>query len=277
MKSVLLILIPVFLLSYFLAGGIDSPFPKKVAVPSGEPRALAEAAPSGDGKQLQINDLRFRPPSPQPSPPLPPTASQQPSTCPPGQKVAVDMLLDTSGSMARGSRINNLSNVVNNFVSLYLQNDDIIGIQEFSDFPADVVPINTKSNNSSYFPLTLITHNFTHMNDGMLFAQNKILTARSTYPGYNWVLIFLSDGVPETASSLPDPTQVPTGTASVIKASGVRIISIGLELYSLGEPAASYARNLMTSVASSPSDYHDATTTNLGDIYRDIAQVLPCT
>src|SRR3989344_1237290 len=82
MKAVLLILLPVFLLSYFLAGGIESPFPKKVAIPSGEPKTIVSQNPSGAGKQLQINTFGFAtPPSPSPPPPASPQASTEPPPC----------------------------------------------------------------------------------------------------------------------------------------------------------------------------------------------------
>ncbi len=75
MQLILLIILPVALLSYFLAGGFVSPFPQKMAIPSGQPRAIVSQAPLGAGKQLQINTFKFSSPTPTPQP------STQPSTC----------------------------------------------------------------------------------------------------------------------------------------------------------------------------------------------------
>lgn len=248
--------------------------------------------------------VKFRPFTPPPSPTLPPTT---PPTAPPTRacsNLAISLLLDTSSSMARdvdinnqfipNNRLANMKQAVNTFAS-QLNDQDVIGVQEFNGTPFDffdsgpnarvVVPFDTWANNRGNFSSainSLRAKGSTHTRDGFGLAQAEITAAKSRFPSYTrWVMIFISDGIPKSTSlnvnPYPDLDQDPRedpNLADQIKGAGVRVISIGLDLQAIKPQAnIAYARRLIRDVASGPQDvYEDATADQLEEIYRQIGQ-----
>src|SRR3989344_1361927 len=295
MKQVLIILIPVILLGLSLAGGfIGNPLNS-----GNQSSEIFQLTDSGDSARdvLKIRSLipgtiPQNPPSP-PPPGSAPTAPPAPTTtsCT-GQKVAVDFLLDVSGSMNDGTpkKIQALKTAMVNFASRF-RSSDLIGIQIFSSQAAaavcadiefgftntttacNILPINTY-NSVLYSKKVnkLWANGDTYMQDGFIQAKQAIETAKQQYPsGYTWVLVFLTDGIPNVpengllSKEGPDAVQDPRSFTTVNELKNdlnVRIISIGLDLNSLADighnytkprseiPA--YAQTLLQDVASQP-------------------------
>jgi hypothetical protein len=239
--------------------------------------------PLASNRQVKLD--QFSPPAssdtPSPSAPL---------TCSNGKKVAVNLLLDTSGSMASGNKIGKMKDAVIQFGDQFSEND-VLGVQQFNSGASDVVPLNLYKNNRSQYKTAIANlrpTGYTHMKEGFTLAQQKVNAARPNYPDHIWVFIFLSDGVPRDQQqsiqdSLSEPgyirpheSQNPTQIATAIKNSGIRLISIGLDLDNPnngGPHNAQYGKQLMRSLASSPSDYYEsATGDDLARIYSEIAQ-----
>lgn len=239
--------------------------PKIVEKPQSSPTntfRVSEEATNSAEHTLQLRTIQF--PSPSPS-------------CNPGKKVALDLLLDTSGSMgAPISKLNGLKDAVNNF-AINLQPNDVIGVQEFSSpgrlsgcsgAVCTVIAIDTYGNNKANFEVALnglVPHYQTYMRDALTFARERIAEAKVSFPDREWVLIFFSDGLP-----VPRDEQDPIQVASEIKSvNNIRIITVGLQLDAEGQ-------QVLTEVAS-PSDFHFTNSPEeLNLIYASLSQSIRC-
>lgn len=199
--------------------------------------------------------------------------------CIAGEKPAVDMLVDVSGSME--PHIDNLRTALTQFGTQF-KDTDILGMQTFSGGGSkgiyhDVLPINTMANNRSKYndiagSISEDQEGWTYMRQAMSQTKDKI-DAYTSIPDYKkWALIFLSDGFPQTKTSngAYDNSQDPTTLIESMKAKGMRIVSIAL-----GNKA---DRGLMKKLASNEAnDYFDATTAgDLSTIYSRIFQSFTC-
>lgn len=290
MKQILIILIPVILLGIFMAGGFTED-PIKNDFQFAGVFELEEQPPGPSKNVLQIQNLVPKPtalnPTATPTPGSPtltptPTPSATGTTCTPSQKVAVDFLLDVSGSMKdeyavgltgypRIRKIESLYNAVFAF-GAKIQPDTLVGIQLYSS-PGSVNGFCGLSslayNDGSCELLSLATHSRSEYNQaisrlstgaGETYMLNGFQRAKSVIdskinlPQYNdytkWFLIFLSDGIPNP------PTQEPTSIAAQLKnayPNKLTIITIGL-----GDSGTEYDPDLMRALASTPFDFHPA-------------------
>ena len=300
MKQVLIILIPIILLGVSLAGG----FTENPLNSGNQSSEIFQLTDSGDSARdvLQIRSLTAgtitqnptSTPTPGSSAPTStPTPTPTGTTCTSGQKVAVDFLLDVSGSMNAGTpkKIDTLKTAMTNFASKF-RPDDLVGIQIFSSQTAEVYSV--CADYGFKFPNSTIACNIlpiniynpflysqkvtklwasgdTYIQDGFIQAKQAISTAQQQHPsGYTWVLVFLTDGIPNVPengfASLegPDAVQDPRNFPTVNELKNdlhVRIISIGLDLNSLANSGnytkprseiPAYAQTLLQDVASQP-------------------------
>ena len=272
----ILILVIIVLGSILMAGGL---FPKLLKGDPNAPKytAIPEILPDKHDT-LQLKTIKFK-------------------GC--TSTVAVDFLVDRSGSMKFGTKLENLKNALRVFANNYLD-DGIIGMQTFSDTPTSVVPFDYFKNVKSQF-LSAISALFpdggTYTKDAFTFVKPRLDTARAKFPNYKFSLIFISDGVPETAvanaaclggpgpdsrycgpsTTTPgacrcfDVNQDPTPVANEIKNSGVRIFSIGY----INDEDLKFKNDLtdlMKRVASSPDDFFPAPIDNqLTNILQQIS------
>jgi hypothetical protein len=299
MKQGVFAVLAVLVLVFIMSGGF-SVADQAEPFPSSDPRVatlLGEGAQTDNDRALQLRTLKFTYPSPSPStsanPSAPPSTQPSPSATPncQNQPVAVDLLIDTSGSMclpggsstgcpnpSAQSKIAALKNAVLGFVQ-NLQPDDVIGIQEFNTNAANLVTPDLVSNNIGLVnavipPIYGLGQTYTR--DGFEVAIQQINARKPLFPNHQWYFIFLSDGVPETTIR-PDETQNPLNPpnlANQIKQQNIRIFSIGLNLEVFGPQGYEYATNLMKGIASSPTDanfYDTPTASQLNQIYQEIA------
>ena len=100
----------------------------------------------------------------------------------------------------------------------------------------------------------------TAIGSGVLLAHNNLPTSSNPR-----VMVVLTDGEENQGSD-------PVGKASAAKADGIRVITIGVELPA---PPDNTARNTLQSMASSSTDFYEATdSATLGAIYTNIAASL---
>lgn len=262
-KIVLFLIFIIFGGAALLSNGI---FPTATKTPSNETDVenipIAPSS-SGSSQSLQLKPIQF-----------------QQKQC--GQTLAVDFLLDRSGSM-QGDKIQKLKNGVLLFTK-GLADNSVIGAQDFSspDSPKGTVetliPISYYKDIKSRVPsmiASLQASGWTYTRDAFSFTSQRLNEGIQKYPGYKFALIFISDGVPETAqcprlSQLTGKctsNQIPTLPPSIpdaIKAKGVRIFTIAY----LDQNDTSWnnqLETLMRNVASTPSDFYIAPSSNQVD------------
>lgn len=210
---------------------------------------------------------------------------------------AIDFLVDNSGSMNFGTKMPSLKKGLLSFTT-QLADESIIGMQSFSASPVEIVPVSYYKDVSSKMTMAINSMtglSATHTKDAFAFTQGKLNLAMQKYPDKQFVLIFISDGIPETGVSNSAcnggiggpfctgdpfqpgkcrcfaPEQDPTDIASQIKAKGVRIFTIAYVDTSdshLNEKL----QTLMRNAASSPNDYYMAPDdTKIGEILSQIS------
>lgn len=202
-------------------------------------------------------------------------------TC--SSKLAVDFLIDNSGSMQFGTKMQSLKNALKVFAAQF-PDSGALALQTYSETVNNRLPFTVFKDAKEQFlndvdsmaPLSA-----THSKDAFLVAQNSINDGKSSFPNYNFNLIFISDGIPETdaknqlcpggqnsqycavhpmvatACRCYDTDQDPTAVATQIKNSGIRIFTIAF----VDPTEARFNDNLqrlMMDVASSPRDYYMA-------------------
>jgi len=206
---------------------------------------------------------------------------------------AIGFLVDQSGSMKFGGGVKetNLKNALNRFTGSF-PDEGILGLRTYSDdtYSPIVVPFDFYKNNNSQIAsaITGMTpYKATHSKTAFEDMKRDLATARAKFPNYQFNLIFISDGIPESQKALDDfcpngydnsnktycrrhpdypaqqcrcfaPDQDPTQVASEINASGVRIFSI-VYLDDIDEVFRNQLKTLMENVSSDPAtDYFEA-------------------
>lgn len=271
--TIYLLILVVILGSILFAQGI---FPKSTITPSLEDSEsiLATQTPGPERGNLQLDTLKF-------------------IKC--GETVAVDFLVDNSGSMRFGNKMANLKSALTTFASTFPPYG-IVGMQSFSDWEKEDVTFGYFKDKKQEFlrAISLMQpDSATHTKDAFILTSTLLPSAMARYPKQKFNLIFISDGVPETGrqddlcpggpgtdseyctarrdvipspGSQPlcrcfDPSQDPTQIATDIKSKDVRIFSIGY-ISDEDDKFKEKLRTLMKNVASSPEDFYEAPITN---------------
>lgn len=229
-----------------------------------------------------------------------------------GATSVFDFLIDTSASMADDNKIERLRAGLQAFVK-QLAPSAVVGIQTFSAVVQERVKLDYLKNNRVQVVANvqgLKADGWTKMRSGFQLAKTDLASAIGTnkFPNYNYFLIVLSDGVPETPGGsndpprtclnppgiVPDPLwgtegrcfaieqdpRVPTNLADDIKKMGVQIYAMGI----FSKTAVSdgvmkpYLENLLMNVVSSPSNQHYYSTNtevvNLTDMLKKLGTTL---
>lgn len=118
-----------------------------------------------------------------------------------GQTSAIDILIDTSGSMTDENKIGKLKEALKTFTKEF-SGSTAVTIQTFSDKIKEKVPWGLYKNNKTQVQDTinnLDAKGWTRMRDGFKLAKDKLALAinQDKFPGYNYFLLLISDGVPE--------------------------------------------------------------------------------
>ncbi len=208
-----------------------------------------------------------------------------------GQTLAVDFLVDNSGSMNFGNKLTQLKQGLIQFAQGF-NDTSAVGVQKFSAAPSDVIPFSyykdVKSQFSRYID-SMSASGPTYTKDAFVFTKQKMDAGINKFPNYKFALIFVSDGVPETIQSdqacVPAycrsgtcecfaPEQDPTSIANQIKQEGIRIFTIAY-VDKADANLAAKLQTLMQNVASSPDDFYTAPDSNqITTILSQISQKL---
>jgi hypothetical protein len=169
-------------------------------------------------------------------------------------KSAIDILIDTSGSMADDNKIGKLKEALTALTQI-LSPKSAISIQTFSKVVTEEVPWGLYKDNNAQVQTTinnLTADGWTRMKDGFALSRQNLSEAitQNKFPGYNYALLLISDGVPEIPPDQPrtcyievyDPRtapalrcfakeqdpRIPTNLPQEIKDLGAPIYVIGL-------------------------------------------------
>ena len=248
-KIVIIFLLIIVGASTLLTGGVFPKLTNSVPPNQGQANIPETNVTSGNNTSLQIKTFGFKT--------LPPI----PQSC--AQTLAVDFLVDRSGSMGKGSKMTELKKGLILFTGS-LTDNAVIGMQSFSDTPSEVIPfsyyksVKTQVTNAIN---SMQPNGWTYTKDAFVFTKQKLDAGVPKYPGYKFALIFVSDGVPEIPNNPAGgrfaPSQDPTDIATQLKQTGIRIFTIA---YVDNTDAAvnSQLQAMMRRIASSTTDYYIA-------------------
>lgn len=119
--------------------------------------------------------------------------------------LAVEFLLDTSGSMEDGGKIQKLKDALNFFVG-QLKKNAVIGIRTFNDTTSLQLPFDFYKNNQanvSTIITSLVPGGGTSTRDAFVATQKDLvdILPKKDFKNYTFNVIFFSDGIPETADA----------------------------------------------------------------------------
>lgn len=203
-------------------------------------------------------------------------------------QVSATLFVDRSGSM-KGIKLRSLKQALNGFID-QMGDESVTGLISYSNNVTEDVAIDFFSNNSSQMRSAinrLSDGGWTETRSAFTFTLDKTTEARDKFPDKEHVLVFLSDGIPETnirTCSFPacssrrcfETTEDPTNTsfgpniAQQIKDAGIRIFSIAL--YDSSDTCfQDDLRSMMQRIASPDSYYETPNSQDLESIYREIS------
>jgi hypothetical protein len=114
----------------------------------------------------------------------------------------------------------------------------------------------------------------TYMSDGFRKTQ-QVINANvnnSEYQGYQWILVFLSDGVPNPHDS-QDP--ILTGVVGQVRPTVGKIITVGLGIEDPracgNDFATTFCPALMQQISGNPADFYRSRASNLETIFENIS------
>ncbi len=187
------------------------------------------------------------------------------------QSMAVDFLVDTSGSMRYTDKLTKLKEALNLFLGK-LKDNSIVGMQRFSTDTSNVADIDYYKNNKSKilpFVASLQANGMTSTRDAFSLAEQKLTDAigLSKFAGHKFALIFISDGFPENLQdqatgncefqymqacfARSEDPRIPPNIAQAIKDKGVKIFSIAI-LSQKDDILLPYEEQLFQDVSSKP-------------------------
>ncbi len=224
-----------------------------------------------------------------------------------GDTAALGFLVDQSGSMRYGEKETKLKAALNVFASKFPPGG-ITGLRTYSDntYAPIIVAYNYFKNNKTSFTnaiRNMTPYRATHSKDAFVKEKADLDAASVKYPDYKFNLIFISDGIPESQAGLDrlcptgnladpttdqnycgphpdnpsqcrcfDPEQDPTQVAAQIKASGIKIFTIGY-IHDINDAKfRTDLTTLMRNVASTSEDFHEVPSTN--DITGILQQII---
>lgn len=186
------------------------------------------------------------------------------------QTVAVEMVLDRSGSMNRPiTKMNDLKTASLFFINK-LTDDAPIGIVSYDSTVREELPI------QAYGPVksqvTTIINSLqpgtnTHTRDAMIRAKQALEIGIPKFPGRQFALILVSDGVPN--SPVTQDPRTPTNVGNDIKNMGVKIFTIAIT-QGLTPGEVQIMKDVMGNTASPNSFFEAPDTSQLESIYNKI-------
>lgn len=183
------------------------------------------------------------------------------------RNVAVNFLIDTSGSMREGNKIAGVQAALRSFAEDF-PGDGVISMQTFSDRIVEDVTAAEYGAAAEDFDAAVAAlqpQSGTRTRDGFSFALQRMNTARLRYPNHEFHLIVISDGIPETSENNRrlgknhqyDPSQDPSDVAAAAKQVGITVHAVALE-DTLDAEQNKRHQAIMKAAASSSDDFYSA-------------------
>lgn len=191
------------------------------------------------------------------------------------QTVAVEMVLDRSGSMKNPStKIQNLKTASLFFINK-LPDDAPIGLVTFSNTIREEFPIQKYSDikvNIQPIIKGLVPSGTTYTRDAMIKAKSALEVGIPKFPGRQFALILVSDGVPEIPGQQFPPSQDPRTSPNVadeIKNLGVKVYTIAIT-QGMPQGVKQQMTTLMKDISSPNAFFEAPDTSQLQNIYDQI-------
>ena len=263
----------VFLGALMMTGGLI-PSERKPS-PSNYQTGELDIPPGSSSRyNLQLNTLKFKNITPPALPTAVPVVTATPTpTAPCTQTITLDFLLDISDSMnwliTPSSPIKKIDRLKEAVIAITqdLSDNSIIGIQAFNtniinqQSQMDIIPISFYGSVRGIIPTkvnALSAVSGTPTKKALDFSYNKLVGALAdpNFSGRKFNFILISDGRPDPPSQnprlfIPNPADQIKSLANIEK-----VYTLGI--YTAGQAIDQELKNLLISIASSPSNYYEA-------------------
>ncbi len=181
------------------------------------------------------------------------------------KKVAASFIVDTSGSMKQGNRMDQVKAALNDFASDF-PSQGLINLYTYSNNVTESVPLSQYEQSQNEFAeavAAMAPQSETRTRDALNFARQQLNLRRQQYPDYEMSVILISDGIPETAENNKrlgknhqyDATQDPGDIATALKNDGFTVHTIALP-DALDSKQNKKHQEIMKAAASTPDDYY---------------------
>lgn len=186
-----------------------------------------------------------------------------------GEGADVMLVIDTSGSMGTGTRMQDAINGAKAFVdNLDASSDDYAGLVEFSTNASLVSGLTQNFSDLKSDIDGLSPQNRTNMSHGVDLARDELNASPRAGPK---VIVFLGDGEANETNRGGDPTQDAIDAAQDAKDEGTDVYTIGLQVSGTAQSTLTQ----MASEFSGVAQYYDSPTgSELAGIYSQISQVI---
>ena len=203
-------------------------------------------------------------------------------------QASATLFVDRSGSMGYGNKLQGLKDALNGFID-QMGDESVTGLITYSTDVNEEVAIDLFSTNQTQMRSainSISARGGTRTRNAFNFALSKILDAKQRFPEKEHVVVFMSDGIPEAASTIEktcsapacspdgkrcfevpqDPTNTSVGPdiAQQIKDAGIKIYSVAL--YDATDTCFQNDLRAMMQRIASPDGYFE--TPNPGDLER---------
>lgn len=181
------------------------------------------------------------------------------------KKVAASFIVDTSGSMKQGNRMNQVKAALADFASDF-PSQGLINLYTYSNNVVESVPLSQYGQSQNEFAeavAAMAPQSETRTRDALNFARQQLNLRRQQYPDYDMSVILISDGVPETTENNNrlgkthqyDATQDPSDIATALKNDGFTVYTVAIP-DTLDEAQNKKHQEIMKAAASTPDDYY---------------------
>lgn len=282
MLYVVVIMLTLISFSFFLVGGKFPAMTPQITAPDpGKQEIIFEQDKDPGKENLQLQTFKVK------------------NSC--ESKIAVDFLIDVSGSMRFGNKQQREKDALRAFAGKMVD-DSVIGMQVFSAGTREIVPLSKYADVKNQFASAvngLTASGNTETRNGMLLSKQKLseVISQNKFPGYKHSLILLTDGIPEAFPEIiddahcrkivyepginsdrcfaiaQDPTE-PPNVGDEIKNLGVDIYSINITSNEVSDvEMAPFLESLLKDVASTPVSEHYYTSLDGADLTRILEKV----
>lgn len=152
--------------------------------------------------------------------------------------LSANFVIDTSGSMNQGQRLQNVRAAIAQFTEEY-PDTGLVSLYTFNETVNEDVPpspLLMAGDQLSAAAASIQPRAGTHTRDAFSYIEQRLDALQNEYPTYDHNIIFISDGIPETTANNTrlgkthqyDPSQDPTQVINRLKQQGFTVYTVAL-------------------------------------------------